>query len=368
MTSHVSAAAGIPPSRSKALDAVGTSSDPIIFTSINDNSVDGDTGSGSPAAGDWEGIGVGEAGSANIEYAMLRYAATAIEAVTDENVTIENNVFTSKSTAVEVAATVGTNAATHGNWFDGNDVALSGSSDWNPLTVDGLPLCQFIPEMDAGGNRYGASQSRTPFFSSADSEAISLLLAAGAEESPDGWTDGIGVGPTDQVSYAEEPCFSLDDGDLIADVYVVPPSTSTRTAPGRVMPSVARVSRKAAPDFTTVTFRERLAARTHASSGHGGSCLGEHRAPERSKSTTNLRHTEPKPGRDRMDRGPASGVALPGVSRCSKPSPDGSHDERQARTPLHHPRRTPRAARSPVHGSAVGTAEDGVPRAFLAHV
>ena len=37
------------------LDATGTSSDPVTFTSINDNTVGGDTGSGSPKAGDSTG-------------------------------------------------------------------------------------------------------------------------------------------------------------------------------------------------------------------------------------------------------------------------------------------------------------------------
>ena len=40
------------------LDAVGTTASPIVFTSVNDNTVGGTTGSGNPAAGNWEGIEV----------------------------------------------------------------------------------------------------------------------------------------------------------------------------------------------------------------------------------------------------------------------------------------------------------------------
>src|SRR5207244_2134095 len=39
-----------------SLEAIGTSSDSIYFTSINDNSVGGVTSSIDPAAGDWNGI------------------------------------------------------------------------------------------------------------------------------------------------------------------------------------------------------------------------------------------------------------------------------------------------------------------------
>ncbi|HMJ72856.1 MAG TPA: hypothetical protein VK471_05755, partial [Solirubrobacterales bacterium] len=38
------------------LNAIGTAAAPITFTSINDNSIGGTTGSGSPHAGDWRGI------------------------------------------------------------------------------------------------------------------------------------------------------------------------------------------------------------------------------------------------------------------------------------------------------------------------
>jgi hypothetical protein len=59
------------------LDVAGTGSAPVVFTSVNDNSVGGDTGSGSPAAADWSGISV-NGGSIDIEYATLEYAATAV--------------------------------------------------------------------------------------------------------------------------------------------------------------------------------------------------------------------------------------------------------------------------------------------------
>jgi hypothetical protein len=57
---------------------VGTASNPITFTSINDNSVGGTTGNGSPQAGSWDGIYVGTSGSIDLEHAGVTYASTSV--------------------------------------------------------------------------------------------------------------------------------------------------------------------------------------------------------------------------------------------------------------------------------------------------
>jgi hypothetical protein len=63
-----------------ALDAVGTVSEPIVFTSLNDNSVGGTTGTGSPKPGDWFGIGSsGSEGSVDLEHVNLSYAYTGLD-------------------------------------------------------------------------------------------------------------------------------------------------------------------------------------------------------------------------------------------------------------------------------------------------
>ena len=68
---------------SGTLNAIGTSLHPITFTSINDNSVGGATGSGSPSPGDWGGITTTSVvqnnawvtpGVVNLSYLHLSYA------------------------------------------------------------------------------------------------------------------------------------------------------------------------------------------------------------------------------------------------------------------------------------------------------
>ena len=77
------------------LDAVGTAGSPVTFTSLNDNSAGGTTGSGSPAAGDWTGLVINPKGSADIENAAISYAATGIEASTGGSVVVKDDSFAS---------------------------------------------------------------------------------------------------------------------------------------------------------------------------------------------------------------------------------------------------------------------------------
>ena len=83
------------------LDAVGTSSEPVIFTSENDNSVGGDTGSGSPDAGDWAGIGV--TGTAELTSTTLDYAGTAIYFDGTTGFADSGSLIQTSNTAIDVA-------------------------------------------------------------------------------------------------------------------------------------------------------------------------------------------------------------------------------------------------------------------------
>jgi hypothetical protein len=76
------------------LDAMGTASDPVTFTSVNDNSVGGTTGSGSPAVGDWTGIW--NNGQVDMTYTSMEYAEIAIgnnSPSTPGSINAENSTF-----------------------------------------------------------------------------------------------------------------------------------------------------------------------------------------------------------------------------------------------------------------------------------
>ena len=78
------------------LHAVGTSTKPIVFTSAND-SFRGTTGSGPPAAGDWNGIELG-AGQTSTEfsYDVFEYASAAVQVSLLDLLPITHSVFTQR--------------------------------------------------------------------------------------------------------------------------------------------------------------------------------------------------------------------------------------------------------------------------------
>ena len=206
-----------------ALTAVGTSADPITFTSINDNSVGGDTGSGSPSAGDWNGITGTTTASIDIEYATLKYASTAADfsGGSGETIKINADEFLSNSTAVSVSVAVDSNISITNNQFVGNETAIDVSSNWTTATISPVE-CSYIPTMTATGNEFGPSLSPDPLVSQSDYDTIIGGTIAGyaglpVETYPDGWTDDLAVGTSDLVSWSVQGCIDVAEPE---DSYV----------------------------------------------------------------------------------------------------------------------------------------------------
>jgi hypothetical protein len=70
-------------------------------------------------------------------------------------------------------------------------------------------------------SEYGSDKATTPFVTSPESDELAIaLVASEGEESPDGWTDDIAVGPSDTITWTELPCT-----DGILDGTTVEPAT-----------------------------------------------------------------------------------------------------------------------------------------------
>jgi hypothetical protein len=101
------------------LNAIGTSSDPIIFTSAKEAFADYTIPgiAGTPAMGDWDYIYVA-GDSSSLEYCIIRYSGRGVEAYAN-SVAVQNDVFTDNTIGLD-ARSAGTNFSVGGNTFYGN--------------------------------------------------------------------------------------------------------------------------------------------------------------------------------------------------------------------------------------------------------
>ena len=124
-----------------SLIAKGDSSDPIIFTSIKDDSAGGDTnGDGAaslPSRGDWSGIifGGDELCSLDFDYVQIKYANIAIFANEMDNFSIAHSVITENSRAGIVLNSINSGSINYSNIY----------SNYNPVsgcqTQNGIYYC-----------------------------------------------------------------------------------------------------------------------------------------------------------------------------------------------------------------------------------
>jgi hypothetical protein len=101
------------------LNAVGTSGNPIIFTSakedFSDFTIPGVTGS--PAKGDWDYIWV-QGNSSQLAYCEIRYSARGLD-IAANSVTVDHSIFTDNSIGLD-ARDAGINFTVGNNTFYGN--------------------------------------------------------------------------------------------------------------------------------------------------------------------------------------------------------------------------------------------------------
>jgi hypothetical protein len=120
-----------------SLNAVGTAANPIVFTSINDNSIGGATGSGSPAPGDWDGVSVNGSSSIDLAHCSMNYMNIGVFGFTTGSVTIVNSALTDAYGGAEVYVNSSSGTAT-----------LSGNS----ITTYGSAISTSSPEPTVSGN------------------------------------------------------------------------------------------------------------------------------------------------------------------------------------------------------------------------
>jgi hypothetical protein len=123
---------------SGVLDAVGTRSEPVTVTSVNDDTVGAVTGDGSPKAGDWNGITVEDGGAADLVGTTLQYATTAISAAEEADVTIHGSVLNS---TVGVSSSTYVDA-TEVNWGSPSGPQPAGSG--TPVKDDGAWVTPWV--------------------------------------------------------------------------------------------------------------------------------------------------------------------------------------------------------------------------------
>jgi hypothetical protein len=182
------------------LDAVGTAASPVTFTSVNDNSVGGTTGSGSPAAGDWNGIYVAGGAAADLESVDIHYAAVALSVADGADATLHGSV---------VGSAVGVSSdeyvdATNVDWGSPSGPSPIGSG--SAVTGDGVDVVPWVgyvaPAQPAPAPPGTSPSDQDPTDIAAGCKRVMFLAVRGSGEDPvnsdddedyNNWLSGFGT-------------------------------------------------------------------------------------------------------------------------------------------------------------------------------
>jgi hypothetical protein len=107
--------AGIDVDPGGVLDVSGTAGSPVTFTSLQDDSVGGDTNgdgdSTQPSPGDWSGISFADAQTVELNYVDIRYAANAVKLELLNAASISHSDFVYDQAAISVGGTTNNDPA-----------------------------------------------------------------------------------------------------------------------------------------------------------------------------------------------------------------------------------------------------------------
>jgi hypothetical protein len=125
-----------------SLNAIGTTEKPITFTSINDNSVGGETGDGTPEPGEWPGIEVlGAQSSVDMQHVSIGYSFDGLRVegseapVTFSDDLVRNVAFRGVEVAKAKAGATFSDDVIENGGYEGIEVRESGATSVTNSTV-----------------------------------------------------------------------------------------------------------------------------------------------------------------------------------------------------------------------------------------
>ena len=191
------------------LDAVGTADAPVTFTSVNDNTVGGSTGTGAPQPGDWVGISVGSGGTGTLDGTDIKYASTALSVSGDGYAEFHGSVVTSAfgvaggdsyvdATGVDWGSSSGPAPIGSGVGYSGAGVNVANWVGWTPppVPVSTPPyqppstyVCKSVAFIGARGSGEDPQGDPEPDFGTDPSNGLGSRVGKGGMET--GFTDEL---------------------------------------------------------------------------------------------------------------------------------------------------------------------------------